>query len=102
MADQATLQKLMETVKASRSFEGFKEKDLQEACASFANRSNADVEVAIEKFRKEEEDLEKEEKEKTEALVSSQQKLVETHQAEVLEQKKDQSEAEKLLDKLFK
>lgn len=101
MASQSTLRKLMEAAKVSRTFAGFKENDLKEACASFTDRSDEDVEKAIENIKKADEKLAEEEEEKKRAVVSSQQKIVETHRAEDAEHQKESVEAEQLLNKLF-
>jgi len=102
MASQETLQKLIEAAKVSKTFVGFKEKDLQEACASFSGRSDEDVEKAIANIKKADEKLVAEEEEKKKAIINKHQKILETQQAEKVERKKESADAEALLKVLFK
>lgn len=101
MASQEILEQLFEVAKISSSFKGMKEKDIWEACLSYKDRGDKDIEIAIENILKKDE-KEAKKAESRQALISeNKEKIKIMHEKEEKDHANDVEKAEKMLAELF-
>jgi pyruvate/2-oxoacid:ferredoxin oxidoreductase beta subunit len=102
MADQQTLKKLLEVANNSLVFAGMKEEDVWQACLAYQDRSNEEVEQAMEKIKAKDDGMKAEQAEKENKLKVIQEKKVQLREGEKKERQEDLKKAEELLKELFK
>lgn len=101
MASEAVLKELFQVAKVSVAFHGMSEKDISGACLAYQDRSDDDIRVAIENIRKRDAEAAIKSEEQKKSLETGKEKMIELHNQEELDHRKDQQDAEKILEELF-
>ncbi len=101
MASESTLQQLFTLAKTSLYFEGLGEKEIWNACLKYKDRSDEDIQIAMENIRNQDEKIRQDSNEKQSLLSENKQKMVELRQNEAQDRAEDERGAEDILDDLF-
>lgn len=102
MASEVVLKKLLEAAKASSSFAGMKEEDIWQACQSYSDRPDADVEEAIRRIGNKEVEMKNAADAKAKHLQELREQGIALHEQEAREREADIAKAESMLEQLFK
>ena len=101
MASEAILKQLFEVAKASLYFKGLSEEDIWKACESYQDRSDEDIEVAMQNIRAEDEKILAERDLKKNQMESNKARMGALREEEALDRRNDESNASEILDNFF-
>ena len=101
MASETVLKELFEIAKGSVAFHGMSDKDIWGACLAYKDRSDQDIQVAMENIRKKDNEAVSKHEAQQKNLEAGKEKMIQLHKQEELDHQKDQQDAEKILEELF-
>lgn len=101
MASETVLKELFEIAKVSVAFHGMSEDSIWEACLAYKERSDDDIQVAMENIRKKDQEAAAKSEEQKKSLEAGKEKMASLHHQEELDRQKDDQNAEEILEELF-
>lgn len=101
MASEVVLKELYAVAKTSAVFNGMSDKDIWGACLAYKERSDGDIQVAMDNIHKKDAEAASNTEEQKKSLEAGKEKMMELHKQEELDHQKDQQDAEKILEELF-
>lgn len=101
MASEAVLKELFQVAKASSSFKGLSDDEVWKACLAYKDRSDGDIQIAMENIRKKDRAVEEKAKEGRQKLEQGKEKMMTLKQKEAGDRQNDAESADSLLANLF-
>ncbi len=84
MASESTLQSLFHVAKSSLYFKGLTDEEIQKACLNYSDRPDADLEIAMENIRAEDQKILAESEKKQDVFFQAKEKVGAMRQEEAL------------------
>ncbi len=101
MASEAVLKELFEVAKASNQFKGMSDEEIQKACIAYKDRSDENIRTAMSNIQEKDQNEAVESEDQQAKIEQNKEKMVVMHQQEAVDHKKDEQDAEKILEGLF-
>lgn len=101
MASEGKIKELFELSKSAKFFSGLKEEDVWKACQDYSDRSDGEIDQAMQRIKEKDVEIEKVEGQKQKAVIEQRGKGEEFKKMEVEERVSEEKTAEKLLDQLM-
>ena len=101
MASEWKIKELFELSKSSKFFSGLKDEDVWKACQDYSDRSDEEIDQAMQRIKQKDVEIEDIEGQKQKAVFEQRGKGEELKKMEVEERVLEERTAEKLLDQLM-
>lgn len=101
MASEAILKQLFEVAKGSLYFKGLSDAEIWQACLEYRDRSEDDIEMAMENIRSEDEKIKAHVDHRQEVLEQNKQRMAHLHHEEEIDRQEDEKNAATMLDDIF-
>lgn len=101
MASEGKIKELFELSKSAKFFSGLKEEDVWKACQDYSDRSDGEIDQAMQRIKEKDVEIKMVEEQKQKAVVEQKDKDEELKKMEVEERVSEEKTAEKLLDQLM-
>lgn len=101
MASEAVLKELFQVSKDSPQFKDISDEDVWKACLSYKDRSDESIRTAMSNIQKKDHKAVDESAQQQEKIEKGKEKMIAMHKQEAVDHKKDEQDAEKVLEELF-